>query len=174
MLKIVLTQSRKEDWRHALLSVGYYAAGALMPVWLSVPILFLFSQPMGFPTFIDSGQFAIYSAAAFSPILYPLTRQNPGAEKTLYQLVIHICIVLAAGIFVGLTVIDSLDLGHIPINLPFLRVSSIILFVLALGAMFFIELHENAYNEIDVTEERLNRRERLDEEFDRGLQSTEE
>ena len=174
MLRIVLTQSRREDWRHAFLAIAYYAAGALMPVWLSIPVLYLFSQPMGFPTFIDSGQFAIYSAAAFSPILYPLTRQSPGAEKTLYQLVIHICIVLAAGVFVGLTVIDSLDLGHIPINLPFLRASSIIMFLFALGAMFFIELHENVYNEIDVTEERLNRRERLDEEFDRALQSPEE
>ena len=64
MLKIVLTQTRKEDWRHASLSLGYYAAGALMPVWLSIPILLLISQPMGFGTFLDSGQFAIYSAAA--------------------------------------------------------------------------------------------------------------
>lgn len=174
MLKIVLTQTRKEHWRHALLSIGFYATGALMPVWLSFLLLLLISQPIGFGTFLDNGQFAIYAAAALSPILYPLSRQGSGQERTFYQLLILICLIVAAGIFSGLTVVESLKIGDLHINVGFLRASSITIYVVALAATFFVDLHENVYNELNVTEERSHRQETLGEEFDRELRSLEE
>ena len=174
MLKIVLTQTRKEHWRHAFLSIGFYATGALMPVWLSLLLLFLISQPIGFGTFLDNGQFAIYAAAALSPILYLLSRKESGQEPAFYQLLILICLIAAAAIFSGLTVVDSLNIGQLHINVFFLRASSITIFGIALAATFFVDLHENVYSEINVTEERSQRQVRHEQEFDRELRSLEE
>ncbi len=174
MLKIILTQARKEHYLHALLSIGFYAMGALMPVWLSVLLLLLISQPIAFGTFLDNGQFAIYAAAALSPILYPLFKRESGQEKILYLWLILICLIVAAGIFSGLTVVDSLRIGDLHINVPFLRTLSITIYLVALTATFFVDVHENAYNELNVAEERSNRQGKLEEEFNREQRSLED
>ena len=174
MLKVVLRQARKEHWRNALLSIGFYVMGALMPVWLSFVLLLLFSQPIGLGTFLDNGQFAIYAAAALSSILYSLSKQGPGQERTFYQLLILFCLIVAAAIFSGLTVVDTLKTVDFPINVAFLRASSITIYVVALAATFLVDIHENAYNELNVAEERSHRQERLEEEFSREMGSLEE
>ena len=145
-----------------------------MPVWLSLLLLFLISQPIGIGTFLDNGQFAIYAAAALSPILYSFTKQESGQEKTFYHLLILICLIASAAIFSGLTVVESLNIGQLHINISFLRASSITIFAIALAATFFVDLHENVYNEINVAEERSHRQERLGQEFERELRTLEE
>ena len=174
MLKTVFTQSRKQHWRHALLSIGFYIMGTLLPVWLSLFLLRLFSQPIGFGTFLDEGQFAIYSAAALAPILYSLSKQGSGQERTLYQLLIMICLMLAAGTFSGLTVVESLTIGQLHVDILVLRISSIAIYGLALVATFFLDLHENVYGELNVAEERSHRQDRLGKEFDLELRSLED
>ena len=137
-----------------------------MPVWLSCVLLLLVSQPMGFGKFLDNGEFAIYSAAALSAIFYPLSKQGSGQERTFYLLLVLICLISAAGIFSGLTVASSLTIGDLHINVGFLRVASITIYVFSLVAMFFVELHENVYSEINIPEERSLRQNRLEDEFD--------
>ena len=174
MLKMVLTQTRFKHWRHGFLSIGFYVLGALMPVWLSLLLLQLISKPIGLATFLDNGQFAIYAAAALSPVLYFLLRQGAGQEKTLYSLLTLVCLMIAAGIFSGLTVVESLRIGDLQINVTFLRGSSLMIYIVALMAMFFVEIYENVYNEIDVPEERSQRQDRLEKQFDRVLDSIED
>ena len=137
MLKVIREQARREHWRDAFLSIAFYAVGALLPVWLSVLLRLLFSQPLGFDTFLDNGQFAIYSAAALSPVFYLLLKQGPGAESRLYLLLALVCMIISAGVFSGLTVVDTLSIGDIPINVFFLRVSSITIYFISLAATFF-------------------------------------
>lgn len=173
MLKTVLTQARLEHWLRAFLSIGFYIIGALMPVWLSLVILLLISQPIGFHTFLDNGQFAIYAAAALSTILYPLFKQGSGQERGLYHLLILTCLIAAAGIFSGLTVVDSLKIGALDINIAFLRFASIAIYVFALIATLFVQLHEDVYSELNLTGERSQRQDRLEEEFDREFPSLE-
>ena len=149
-----------------------YAAEALMPVWLSLILLLLITQPIGLGTFLDNGQFAIYAAAALAPVLYLLTKQGSGQERTLYVLLIVVCLLVAAGIFSGLTVAESL-IGELNINVSFLRIASITMYAFALFATFFMDLHENVYNELNVAEERSHRQESLDKQFDGELRSLE-
>lgn len=171
MLRVVLAQARLEHWRHASLSIGFYVTGALMPVWLSFLLLLLISQPIGYGTYLDNGQFAIYAAAAFSPVLFSLWRQGTGHERIFYALLILICLIIAAGIFSGLTVAESLTLRNLKINVMFLRVSSISVYIVALIATFFVDLHENVYTELDVPEERIHRQAVLERAFDQEMDS---
>ena len=145
-----------------------------MPVWLSALLLVLFTKPIGLGTFLDDGQFAIYAAAALSPVLYALYRQGSGQERTLYLLLTLFCLIVAAGLFSGLTVVDTLRIGDLQINVTVLRVSSLAIYVIALVAMFFVEIHENVYNELNVPEERLGRQVKLEQEFDQALDSLED
>ena len=171
MLKTVLTQTRTIHLRDSLLSMGFYVIGSLMPVWLSLPLLVLISQPIGFDAFLDNGQFAIYGAAAAAPILYSLFRQSPGAERALYFLLMLVCLLLTVAIFSGLIVVDSLSIGQLQINVSFLRILSITIYIAALLAMFFVDLHENVYQMVDVSGDRLQRQDKMDEQFDREQQS---
>ena len=171
MLKIIRTQTKKEDLGHSLLSIGFYAAGSLMPVWLSSVLLILFNQPVGIGTFVDNGEFAIYAAAALSPIIFLLFKQTSGLEKALYLLLVLLALIIAAGIFSGLTVVDTLPLGQFPINTPFLRWWSITIYIIALVATFFVDLHENVYNSLNMEQERLDRQTELETEFDEVLSS---
>ena len=174
MLKVILGQARKEHWRDASLSIAFYAVGALLPVWLSLLLRALFSQPLGFGTFLDNGQFAIYSAAALSPVVYLLLKPSPAAEKRLYVLLAFIGLIFSACLFSGLTVVETLNIGDLQINVIFLRASSITIYLVALTAMFFVDLHENVYQEVNIAEDRQNRQGRLEEEFDRELHSLDE
>ena len=142
-----------------------------MPVWLSFFLLILFSQPLGFGTFLDNGQFAIYAAAALSPIFYLLSKQGSGQERALYQFLIVICLIFSATIFSVLTVADSTPLGDLHINVVVLRIASIAIYVFALVATFFMELHEAVYSEVNFGKEQLSRQDQLEEEFDRTLKS---
>ena len=173
MLKAIRTQARVEHWRQGLLWIGFYAVGALMPVWLSALLLVLFTKPIGLGTFLDDGQFAIYAAAALSPVLYALYRQGSGQERTLYLLLTLFCLIVAAGLFSGLTVVDTLRIGDLQINVTVLRISSLTIYAIALAAMFLVEVHENVYNELDVPVERSARQDVLDQEFDQVLDSLE-
>ena len=178
MLKIVLTQSRMEHWRHAALSICFYAFGALMPVWLSLILLVSFSKPIGLGIFLDNGQFAIYAAAALSPLLYALFTQGKGQERALYLLLILcgliLCALLVAAVtFSGLTAVEPLTIGELEINVAFLRVSSMTVYFVSLIAMLFFQLHEIVYNEVNIPEQRSIRQDRLEEEFDRLVDSPE-
>ena len=172
MLTIIRTQARTKHWRQAFLFISYYVTGALMPVWLSFLLLLLLSQPIGLGTFVDSGQFAIYAAAALSPIVYALSKQGSGQERTFYLLLISICLIVAAAIFSGLIVVDSLDIRYI--NVPFLRIASITIYAFALVATFFVNLHDDVYSEINFEQEQRHRQDQLAEQFDRTLPSIEE
>ena len=103
-----------------------------------------------------------------------LLKQSPGAEKRLYVLLAFICLIFSACVFSGLTVVETLKIGELQINVSFLRVSSITIYLIALMAMFFGDLHENVYQEINVAEERQHRQGRLEHEFDRELRSQDE
>ena len=171
MLKLIRSQAKKEDWLHALLSIGYYATGSLMPVWLSFLLLGLVSQPIGGDAFLDNGQFAIYAAAALSPILYQLSKKGSGQEGSLYQLLILICLIIAAGIFSGLTVVESVSIGSLDIHVWLLRVASLVIYAIALVATFFLDLYENVYDGVNPVEEQSNRQQRLEDEFDQQYPS---
>ena len=177
MLKTVLTQTQIIHLLDSLLSLGFYVIGSLMPVWLSLSILALISQPIGFHTFLDNGQFAIYGAAAAAPLVYSLLRQSPGAEAALYILLLLVCLLGTVAIFGGLIVIDvidSLSIGQLQINVTYLRIASIIIYLFALVATFFINLHENVYQAVDYPGRRKQRQEELEQQFDSEVQSPNE
>ena len=69
---------------------------------------------------------------------------------------------------------DTLKIGDLRINVSFLRGLSIAIYAVALAATLFVDLHDNVYNELNVSEERFSRREKHEEEFDRELQLLEE
>ena len=161
-------------WKHlkdTFLYVFYYGAGTLMPIWLGMLLLALFDQPIGLTSFIDQGQFAIYSAAAITPLIYILVKNHKGLESASYTLVLIICLIVSALIF---TVADSrsLPLFTLEPNKEYIRVSSICIYGFSLLAIFFIQLHESTYDAFDMQADQQTRVGSLEASFDRELNST--
>ena len=167
MFNLVRHQAAGEHYRQSGLYVAYYTLGTLLPVWLGAVVLYLLSKPIGLGTFLDNGQFAIYAAAALGATIYILKRQDSGNENNLYVLIAIVCLILAAAIYVALTVSEALTVAHLPINTPALRVLSLALYATSVVATFYTDLYQTVDHASAYRERREQGQEDLNTEFER-------
>lgn len=70
MLNALLHDSEKEDWLGGLSWLGFSCVCGLMPIWITLLILLLFSQELEVTLFTNNGEFALYSASFVGSSLY--------------------------------------------------------------------------------------------------------
>ena len=70
MIKALLHDSEKEDWFGGFSWLGFSCVCGLMPIWITVLILLLFSQELKVTLFTNNGEFALYSASFVGSSLY--------------------------------------------------------------------------------------------------------
>ena len=161
------------DWKHvrdAILYIIYYAVGTLMPLWAGLLLLSLMNQPIGSNTFLDQGQFAIYSAAALTPVVYVLSKDHKGHETAFYMLIMVVCLLISVLIF---TLAESTSLApdtDSP-NKSYLRIASVIVYIFSLFATFCLQLFDSTYNDFDMQAARQTRRDSLEVDFEREFNS---
>ena len=166
MIRLILSEAKIDDWSHAFMFMAFYVFGSLAPVLLSSVLLVLFTKPFGIGTFLDNGEFAIYTATALAPIFYLLFKRDSGLDKLLYFLPMLGALLVATAVFSGLTIVDSFEIKELQINTTFLRASSITIYALALLATFLVRLHENVEGVVNVEQGRKDREDELNEQFD--------
>ena len=169
MLNMVRHEATREHYKQTAIYVAYYTCGSLLPVWLGIMVILLLSKPLELGTFLDSGQFAIYAAAALGASLYLLKRQNSGNESHLFLLVTIVCLVLSAAMYVALTVVDALTLVHLEVNIPLLRILSLVLYVVSLLMTFYLELYQNVDHARAYQARRSRDQKDMESEFEREM-----
>ena len=80
-------RAKKEHYLEAAVWLGYHVLGSLLPVWLGILLIVFVVQPFGFADLIDRGEFAIYSAAIITPVIYALLKDRQSKEKDFYVLI---------------------------------------------------------------------------------------
>lgn len=163
----------RAEWKHlreAGLWLAFHFVGALMPVWVGLLILMFLVQPVSLGDFLDKGEFAIYGAALIAPVMHALLKEHPGDEKTLYFLIALVCLIIATIIFL-ITVFPSLEPDIIPDDRTYLRVGSIVIYGISLGAALLLRVYENIYSDFDVNEERQAAQQTLDAQFDDEMEA---
>lgn len=71
-----LLEIRPRHLAEGLYWLIFHSIGALFPLWGSWIGLAAFSQPVGWATFTEHGEFALYSAALISAGIYVITKDN--------------------------------------------------------------------------------------------------
>ena len=70
----ILQKIKKQHWIDAIWWLVVSSIGSLMPIWLTWFIFVMFQLPTKIETFIQNGEFAIYSAALMSTGFYIVTK----------------------------------------------------------------------------------------------------
>jgi hypothetical protein len=70
-----LKEADRDDWTDASSWLFWTLLGGVMPSWLLLLLLVLFSQPLSLDVFAGAGEFALYSAGILSGTMYVVTKE---------------------------------------------------------------------------------------------------
>ncbi|MEP1094274.1 MAG: hypothetical protein ABJG78_04155 [Cyclobacteriaceae bacterium] len=169
----------KSHLGEALIYVFITTGGSLMPVWGGLLLYELLSINNEFWVFVDAGQFYIYSAALFTPSCYFLYRtKDPRNVIHSFIFLLSIFLLIASAIlFAGISIFDVskgsvANTSGIGLNLYFLRLSSIIIFIFSLLTAFFsqaveLKVRSGGPGASQVNESRTDDFNELSKDFDK-------
>ena len=168
MLSTVIKAKWRNFWE-AILWTVYHAGGSLLPVWFGLMLLAFTYQPFGFAEFIGKGEFAIYSAAVITPVIFTLVKEGQGLESAAYTFISLAFLIVASFIFL-ITGFPDVNLGGIELRNENIRYVSVCIYVLSLFAALMLRVHDNALADVDINEERQQSQQKLDSDFDREME----
>ncbi len=123
-------------WRTATWSLIFTMIFGLLPTWVTIIMLKIFSLDISFKNLVDDGQFAIYSAAFIATGLYFVARDfNTSKFKGRPGFILILCaLIILASLLVGsVSIAGEVNL---PIDRIFIRYVSIAVFCLTVPIYF--------------------------------------
>jgi len=180
-----LHRSARGDWIDALFWLISTIFSALMPVWLPLLLLTLFSQTPSLQTFTENGEFALISASLVSATSYVVTKESRwnflrelladrrigrdmGAAFPNQRLFIYLTGILT---FVSSVIYMGVLFAKIPgvslaLNTRLVHMLSLALFTSTLLLSFLVTVVENAFtNRPDISSLREESLEYLERRF---------
>lgn len=169
-----LHRSKPQDWIDAVYWLISTIFSGLMPIWLPILLLTLFSLHPPLMTFTKNGEFALISASLLSASIYVVTKESKlnifrgllGDSKKidrsnltfphqrLFLYTANIITIVATVIYTG-ALISKLQIVNLTLDIGLVSTLSLILFCLTLGISFLITVVDNAFtNRLDIFEQR--------------------
>jgi hypothetical protein len=186
-----LRRVQKEHWLDALSWLFWSLIGGLLPTWGLLCFLVLFNQVFDLNVFTQNGEFALYSAAMLSASMYVVTKEDirglvrhirealSGREEwkglkgsfpgqNVFLLFGFFFIIFSTLLFSGATFVQLKGVS-LPLNMPFLKWTSLGAFILSIVVSYIITVLDNSVSDPSEEEFRSMARapaEELEEKFD--------
>lgn len=155
----------RPHWRTATWSLLFAIIFGLLPTWVTMIMLKIFSIDISFKNLVDDGQFAIYSAAFIATGLYFVAREfNTSKFKGRSGFILSLCglIILASLLVGGVSIAGEVNL---PIDRIFIRYVSIAVFCLTVPIYFICAARNEAGIAGDYNEIRQKQLKELEDKF---------
>ena len=162
-----LRGAQPENLEEGRFWLGFTLFGGLMPLYGGAFFLLLFSSEISFEAFIDHGEFAIYSAGLLATSLLVVVREYkaPFPERATWGLITGVLLVLAVLVFAVAAAADAAPDVAKDVNRGLLRVSSLVIYGLALATTFVLTVKREILT-VNVEAIRAKRMGRLEDVYD--------
>ena len=122
----------RTHWKDATIWLLYTLAGSLAPIWLGWLILTVLLRNPSLRDFSQHGEFALYSAAMFTPTLYTMLRETRTARFPWRSVLVLLAFTgtgVAAGFFSVVTTVYTLPPPLLKLDEDFVRTGTFRLFL---------------------------------------------
>jgi hypothetical protein len=165
-----LRDTTTEHWKDASAWLLYTLVGSLAPIWLGWLILSALSRHPSIVDFSHHGEFALYSAAMFTPTLYIMlkdVRQIRFPWRTILVLLAFTGTGVAAGFFSVVTTVFMLPPPLLKLDDQFVQTGTVYLFCFSVVLSFLVTVLDNARQAPDITKIAAAQRQNLGDRFDK-------
>lgn len=149
--------AKKNHLEKTFKSFSHSVLGITLPFLLSLIPIFIVKDYCQIMTFLDDGQFLIFGAGLFTSAYFLFTENYKSVIKRRDKLLSGICFwaIIACSAFYSILYALKITKFNLPIDFVLIRLSSILLFVLAMYT-FYRSIHIDflkLYPEVDVKAE---------------------
>lgn len=166
----VLKDASLQDWRDSAVWLLYAGFGSLVPIVISVVILFVARKPVRVVDFARHAEFAIYSAALLASSTYLILKdvKRPFPSRQVFGLIIITCILLCTAFFASVTIFSKVDFFQNirPFNESMVRNWTIGLFIFSLLIGFIVHVLDLVVSAPDVGQIHAEQERQLESAFD--------
>jgi hypothetical protein len=158
-----LRDTTTEHWKDASAWLLYTLVGSLAPIWLGWLILSALSRHPSIVDFSHHGEFALYSAAMFTPTLYIML-------KDVRQIRFPWRTILVLLAFTGTGVVTTVFMLPPPLlklDDQFVQTGTVYLFCFSVVLSFLVTVLDNARQAPDITKIAAAQRQNLGDRFDK-------
>jgi len=138
-----------QHWKTATWWLLYTVIFGLLPTWITILMLTIFSRNIEFQDLVDDGQFAIYSAALIATGLYFVAKEFNTSKfkgRAGFILILGALLIVASLLVGSVTIAGEVSL---PVDCVFLRYVSITIFCITVPICFICA----AKNEAGIAED---------------------
>jgi len=175
IIKELINNSSKKDWGDAFQWLVWHVICGLMPIWVTLFGLRLFSQEMNIKVFTNNGEFALYGASFLGTCLYIVgrdSRKSNFPSRSLLLIVFFLLLSLCGLMYSAVAIVGFFDdpsvVGALEryFDRDFLRFASMILLPTVIILSYFVIVTENVKAPPDVKEISRTKFESFERKFD--------
>jgi len=161
-------QVLKQCWLDTFSWLFWTLVGSLMPLYGGYLLLMALQKEPDFFRFVDSGEFAIYSATMLAIAFHIIIKDYKTSTikyKTVFAGICFLCILCSAILFSAFTVAGALDL-FVDLNKDFMIIGSIVLYTISIILASLLKFMDENITHKDIREYQKDNLNKLSQEFD--------